>query len=199
MKEDSLINFSVIIIIILLIYYYYFKTNEIELKCIISKVDGNEYCVRNREKLNEAADLLATTTEKCQELVKYVSEKYPDNEDVQRLKKGFSKTKIKETLPTSKFKAYSENKGEKLAFCLNKKEDNNEDLIDEGTILFVAIHELGHIMTKSVGHKKEFWDNFKLLLENAKEAGIHNPIDYKKNPKDFCGMKITDNPYYDTN
>ena len=35
-----------------------------------------------------------------------------------------------ETLPTSKFTAYSENKGEKIAFCLNKKGDN-ENLIDE--------------------------------------------------------------------
>ena len=51
-------------------------------------------------------------------------------------------------------------------------------------------------MTKSIGHKQEFWDNFKFLLENAKEAGIHEPIDYSKQSKDYCGMTITDNPYY---
>ena len=41
------------------------------------------------------------------------------------------------------------------------------------------------------------WDNFKFLLENAKEAGLHNPVDYKDNPREYCGMTIHDNPYYD--
>ena len=44
--------------------------------------------------------------------------------------------------------------------------------------MFVAIHELSHVMTKSIGHKQEFWDNFKFLLENAKEAKIHDPQNY---------------------
>ena len=63
--------------------------------------------------------------------------------------------------------------------------------------MFVAIHEIAHIMTKSIGHKPEFWNNFKFLLENAKEIGVYTPEDYKKNPRSYCGMKITDNPYYD--
>ena len=100
-------------------------------------------------------------------------------------------------MPTSKFKAYSENKGESLAFCLNKKNEDNEKLIDDNTLLFVAIHELGHIASESIGHKPEFWDNFKWLLQNAKDSGLHNPTDYKKNSKEYCGMTITDNPYYD--
>ena len=40
---------------------------------------------------------------------------------------NFNPTTIKETLPTSEYTAYSENKGEKLAFCLNKKKSNNEN------------------------------------------------------------------------
>jgi hypothetical protein len=52
-------------------------------------------------------------------------------------------------------------------------------------------------MTKSEGHKQEFWQNFKFLLENAKNSRIYNPIDYKNEPQDYCGMKITDNPLYD--
>ena len=105
--------------------------------------------------------------------------------------------KIMETLPTSSYTAYSENKGEKIAFCLNKQKQDNDTLIDENTLMFVAIHELAHIMTKSIGHKSDFWTNFKFLLENAKKADIHNPVDYKKSPQEYCGMKIHDNPYYD--
>jgi hypothetical protein len=31
----------------------------------------------------------------------------------------------------------------------------------------------------------------------AKEAGIHTPKDYKKEPQKYCGMMIKDNPAYD--
>ena len=103
-----------------------------------------------------------------------------------------------ETLPTSAYTAYSENKGEKMAFCLNPKKNLNEDeLIDEHTLMFVAIHELSHIATESVGHKTEFWKNFKFLLEEAKESNLHEPKDYKKEPKEYCSMTIRDNPYFD--
>ena len=34
--------------------------------------------------------------------------------------------------------------------------------------MFVAIHELAHIMTESVGHEPEFWDNMGFLLEKSK-------------------------------
>jgi hypothetical protein len=168
-----------------------------DLKCIISSVDGNQYCVRDRNQLDKAADLLAKVTEKCRHLVKYMDETHGEKDNVRRLVAGFNPKKIMETLPTSKLTAYSENKGEKVAFCLNKKKEDDNILIDEHTLTFVAIHELSHIATKSIGHKSEFWENFKFLLENAKAAGIHNPENYKEKPKEYCGMVISDNPYYD--
>ena len=175
----------------------YQESDVFNLKCIVSTVDGNKYCVRERENIEKAADLLAKITVKCKELVTYVGDKYPDKENVKRLQQNFNPKKIMETLPTSSYTAYSENKGEKVAFCLNKDKQDNDHLIDESTLTFVAIHELSHVMTKSIGHKSEFWSNFKFLLECAKEAGIHSPVDYKKEPQQYCGMKIHDNPYYD--
>lgn len=196
-QSDILGYFIVGVVIVVCVYVYIDNADSFQLKCIVSTVDGNKYCVREREKVKQAADLLAKMTEKCKELVAYVGKKYPEQENVKRLVAGFNPKKIMETLPTSSYTAYSENKGEKLAFCLNKKKEDNNKLIDESTLLFVAIHELSHIMTKSIGHKSEFWANFKFLLENAKEAGIHTPVDYKKSPQEYCGMKIHDNPYYD--
>jgi hypothetical protein len=154
--------------------------------------------VRDRSKIKDAADLLAKTTEKCKQLVEYVRQKYPQDEMVHRLVKGFNPQRVVEILPTSEYTAYSENKGEKIAFCLNPvKKGNKDDLIDEHTLMFVAIHELSHVGTKSIGHKTEFWDNFKFLLQNAKEAGIHEPVDYTKKPVEYCSMTIKDNPYFD--
>jgi hypothetical protein len=198
MDNEDIIGFAVIIIFLAFSYYVYNEGIEsFQLNCIISGVDGNRYCVRERSKLKDAADLLATVTKNCKDLVAYMGEKHPDNEAVKRLVNGFKPNKIMETLPTSTYTAYSENKGEKIAFCLNSQKENNDSLIDINTLTFVAIHELSHVMTVSIGHKQEFWDNFKFLLQNAKEAGIHDPADYKKNPADYCGMKISDNPYYD--
>ena len=70
--------------------------------------------------------------------------------------------------------AYSENKGEKLAFCLDT-EKNGGNLIDPNTLTFVAIHELSHIASKSIGHTDEFWNNFKFLLGEAKKINIYKP------------------------
>ena len=187
----------IVILFIICGYIYLDNTDSFKLTCIVSSVDGNKYCVRERNKIQAAADLLANTTEKCKQLVAYMETKYPEKENVQRLVKGFNPKTVMETLPTSSYTAYSENKGEKVAFCLNRSKEDNEDLIDLNTLMFVAIHELSHIMTVSIGHKTEFWENFKFLLENAKEAGLHKPEDYKKKPKEYCGMKITDNPYHD--
>ena len=56
---------------------------------------------------------------------------------------------------------------------------------------------MGHVCSKTIGHNDEFWTNFKFLLDIAVENGLYHPVDYKKNPQEYCGMDITDNPYYD--
>jgi len=196
MKKENILLYAVIGLVVVVCIHLYYQTENYSLKCVISSVDGNKYCVRDRAQVDAAADLLARVTEKCKELVAYMKEKYPKNKDVKRLVDNFNPKRISETLPTSELTAYSENKGEKIAFCLNKTK-HGETLIDLNTLTFVAIHELSHLMTPSVGHKQEFWKNFKFLLQNAKDAGIYDPVDYKKNPENYCGMTITDNPYYD--
>ena len=185
-------------IVFILCLKIYTDSDTFNLKCIISDVDGKKYCVRERLKLELAADILATATQRMINLVEYMEKNHGDDDRVKRLVANFNPENIRETLPTSKLTAYSENKGEKLAFCLNKKKDGKE-LIDIETLTFVAIHELGHVMSVEVGHGDEFWTNFKYLLENAEKAGIYKNVDYNKNPETYCGMEITDNPYFDYN
>ena len=196
LDKQSILLYIIIAFVIIIGLKIYSESDAYNLKCIISDVDGKRYCVRERMSMELAANLLANVTQKLKDLVIYCAKNYPDNEKVQRMVQKFNPTKISETLPTSEYTAYSENKGEKLAFCLNK-EKNGSKLIDINTLTFVAIHELAHIMTVSEGHKQEFWQNFKFLLEQAKASNIYDPINYKKNPESYCGMDITDNPYYD--
>jgi hypothetical protein len=195
-KNESLVFYVFVGFIIIICLKVYFESDTYNLKCIIATADGNRYCVRNREKLNEAANLLASVTNKCKQLVNYMKETHPNDTRVKKLVSGFNPKSISETLPTSELTAYSENKGEKIAFCLNTTK-TGDTLIDINTLTFVAIHELSHIMTTTIGHKQEFWQNFKFLLENAKESNIYIPVDYKKQSTEYCGLTINDNPYYD--
>ena len=196
LDKQSILLYVIIAFVVIIGLKIYSESDAYNLKCIISDVDGKRYCVRERMTMELAANLLASVTQKLKDLVIYCAKNFPDNEKVQRMVQKFNPTKISETLPTSEYTAYSENKGEKQAFCLNKQK-NGTKLIDINTLTFVAIHELAHIMTISEGHKQEFWQNFKFLLEQAKAANIYEPVDYKKNPEPYCGMDISDNPYYD--
>ena len=195
--SQEIFGYIIIALVLLVCLKIYYESDAFNLKCIISSVDGNRYCVREREKMEMAADLLAKVTKKSKLLVYYLQNKYPDDPRVIKLVENFNPQKISETLPTSELTAYSENKGEKVALCLNKTKKDNSKLIDLDTLTFVSLHELAHIMTTSIGHKQDFWQNFKFLLENAKAAKLHDPVDYKKDPQEYCGMTINDNPFYD--
>jgi hypothetical protein len=196
MEKHGIFFYIFVGFILLFCIRIYYESDAFNLKCIIASEDGNRYCVRERTKLKSAANLLAKVTQKMKDMVAYMKEKHPSDPRTIRLVEGFNPKKISETLPTSELTAYSENKGEKIAFCLNTSKDGDE-LIDLNTLTFVALHELSHITTESIGHKQEFWENFKFLLKNAKDAGIYTPVDYKKNPKKYCSMEINDNPFFD--
>lgn len=192
----NIVGYALILLLFILAIRIYNDSDFIHLKCIISDVDGERYCVRERSKLELAADRLANVNQRMSKLVDNVYEKYPTRENVKRLKNGYNPKKIYETLPTSEYTAYSQNKGEKLAFCLDTEKKGGQ-LIDMNTLTFVAIHELSHIASKSTGHTEEFWNNFKFLLKEAHKLNIYEPENYKEKSRRYCGMNITDNPLFD--
>ena len=114
-------------------------------------------------------------------------------EDIRRLYKNFNPEAFSETTPDAKYTSYSVNKGEKIVFCLRDKKEG-ETLVKENIMTFVSIHELAHLMTKSIGHEPEFWANFKLLLKISIDNGIYKNIDFNSTPKPYCGINITDTP-----
>ena len=192
----NIITIVLILLILGVSYRMYHNSDFFQLTCIVSDVDGEKYCVREQSKVHLAADKLANVNKGLQAIVDHCTISFPDQENVQRIKKGYNPKKIMEILPTSEFTAYSENKGEKLAFCLNTQKGGSK-MIDANTLMYVAIHELAHIATKEIGHTPTFWQNFKFLLIQAKAINVYNPVDYKNNPEEYCGMTIKDNPYYD--
>ena len=195
--DDNLLNILLVIFIIFIASNIYINSESFNLRCIISDKNGNRYCVRDRNKLHLAADRLAEVNIRMNKVVIHLGKKYPNNEAVKRLVSNYNPKKFYETLPPSEHTAYSENKGEKIAFCLDTEKNSQGRLIDINTLTYVALHELSHISSKSIGHTDEFWQNFKFIIQEAKIINIYNPIDYKKTPARYCGMNVTDNPYYD--
>ena len=60
--------------------------------------------------------------------------------------------------------------------------------------MFVMLHEMGHLMTETIGHTQEFWTNFKRILQDAMQIGIYAQVNYARQPTAYCGMTITDSP-----
>ena len=93
--SQDLLGTLVIILVLVVSYYIYNDYSEaFQLKCIVSTVDGNKYCVRERKRQNEAADLLAEVTRNCKMLVTYMKNKHADDERVQTLVENFNPQNI---------------------------------------------------------------------------------------------------------
>ena len=189
--EKFLIFITCFVLIVSGFVYYDGKNNEVEY--LKSDVDNNTYLVRKMPDAQNAADLLATIRQKLTKICKYCLVEYPKNKAVIRLNNKFNPNNISETGKNSKYTSYSVNKGEKIVLCLRSR-DGKDKLIDENTLTFVSVHELAHIMTKSVGHTDEFWKNFKFLLETAIKLKLYEKENYELNPKPYCGITVSDSP-----
>jgi len=192
---NDVIKFVVVIILLTTIYLYIDAKNS-NLIYERAELDGNMYLVRNVEDKAKAANLLASIRQKLERVINYLVQKYPDQDNVVRLKTKFRPENIEESEAGSKYTSYSVNKGEKIVFCIRSK-DKEARLEDENLLIFVALHEVGHVMTLSTGHTDEFWDNFRFLLKESIKIGVYKRQDFKKNPQKYCGTKITDSPLDD--
>ena len=186
--DDFVLFFISIIIIILFIKKIFMNNDLIQIK---SEKDGITYIVRDLPNVNEAINKLSTLNQNIKLLIDNLDD---TKESVIRLKKNYNPRSLTENSKHSKHTSYSLNKGERISLCLREK--NNEMVFeDDNTIMFVIIHELAHIMTTSIGHTKEFWDNMKYLLEEANKLGLYKIIDYSNNNIEYCGMYIKSTPY----
>ncbi len=189
-----------LLLIVVTIFYIYLESKSVDVQYVKSTVDSREYLVRNLPDKQEAANLLANIHLTMMKVIDVVNdpinqENYTTQnlEDIKRLTKNYRNGNISESNPGNKYTSYSINKGEKIVFCIRAKDGSNK-LEPLNTMLFVAIHELGHLMTKSIGHNTEFWDNMRFLLKEAISANLYTKEDYFNNPVDYCGTVINDSP-----
>ena len=166
---------------------------------IKSSVDGRTYKVRDMEDKQQAADLLARVRQKIHKLFDTMKNKFPDKPQVKQWVQNFepSSERFMEATPEAEHTSYSVNKGEKIHLCLRQREGANETLVNENVMTFVALHEMSHVITPTLGHGPDFWNNFGWLLKQAEAINIYKYQDFKSHPVTYCGLSITDAPAYD--
>jgi beta-galactosidase beta subunit len=210
-----------IIIILIVILYKYNEGKTYDVVYIKSSLNNKSYLVRNLPDKQNAANTLAQINQRFDKLIEFLKtsdlntlykahvikspsldlNKIPEKQkkelekfktDINRLISNYNTNSLSENTPNSAYTAYSENKGQKIVFCIRNKQTN--EIIKLNTLMFVALHEFSHLMTKSIGHTPEFWDNFKIILRISIRIGIYDCQNFEQKAEKYCGTKITDSP-----
>uniref|UniRef100_A0A6C0JB12 WLM domain-containing protein n=1 Tax=viral metagenome TaxID=1070528 RepID=A0A6C0JB12_9ZZZZ len=170
---------------------------SMEITTVESTVDNIKYVVLNLPDKINAANRLARLRLKLLNFIEHLDSKVINNKEFKKKIKriqGKFKAVLTESRPGSKFTSFTTDKGRKIHMCIRERDENNR-FIDDNTLFFVALHELAHVMTISIGHKQDFWQNFEYLLKQAINMGYYKYHPYHTSPKKYCGMEISDTPY----
>ncbi len=185
----------IVIILIIVLIIYYRKLHYYKMVYIKSDVDNNKYLVRDLEDKYKAANILAKIKKNILTLTKHLVDnidKFPDNKEyIKQLEKKIKNVDIQESSDNGVYTSYSVNKGEQIIFCIRSRKENNK-LHDLNMLMYVVIHEMGHVGCPEFGHTQLFKDIFAFFLTEGIKINIYNRIDFRNNNMEYCGMQITD-------
>ena len=197
MDESTTPWFFLVTVLAVAFVAMYFKSSKYPMSLTQSTVDKEYYLVRNLPDKQDAADRLARVREKLLRLRKNLEQTHMEKPFVAQMIRNFdcSASRFSESTPDAQYTSYSVNKGEKVFMCLRQR-DAKEALVQENIILFVALHEMSHVGTASIGHTPEFWNHFAWVLKQAEQLKIYEYTDFAAHPVEYCGVHITDAPTY---
>lgn len=176
-----------IFMIIVALCLFYIQKRASEVRYVVA-FDNKSYLVQNKQGSQQAADMLARLNQKIVKMLAHLDEKYPEKDKVRKLIRKYNGDNLSEGSGDDDYTAYSVNKGEQIVFCLRSKKTG--DFVDENVLVYVAVHELAHIYSTDIGHTKNFWRNFKFLLQESVAAKVYTPVDFKNKPVEYCGVEI---------
>lgn len=186
----------IIIIILIIAIFIAFKLEKNEVKYVISHVNGHEYLVRDSPDKQDAADRLGLIDNNIKKFIDFVYQKrdeepYIKNKEyIEQLHDRIRNVVISESSADSSYTSYSVNKGEQLVFCLRSKYDNS--IHDSNLLMYVVLHELSHIGCPEYGHGSLFKKIFAFFANSGIECGVYNKIDFNGEPKEYCGLIISE-------
>jgi hypothetical protein len=195
---DTEVSWLFIAVVVTIAYVaMYFKSSKYPMSLTQSTIDSEYYLVRNLPDKQDAADRLARVRAKILRLRKHLEQTHMDKPFVSQMINNFdcSSSRFSESTPDAQYTSYSVNKGEKIFMCLRQRNER-EELVNENIVLFVALHEMSHVGTASIGHTPEFWNHFAWVLKQAEHLKIYEYTDFAAHPVEYCGVHITDSPTY---
>jgi len=143
---------------------------------------------------NTETSILRQVQHQMDTFVRRLVHKYPNDPDVNRLRERYKQTKL---FLSDSIETYTVNKGEKIVMCIHNHRNDRKTLHEDINLLtFVALHELAHVVCITVDHTDEFWDTFRFLLTEAVGFKMYSPVDYNRNPVEYCAMIVSDNPFF---
>jgi hypothetical protein len=185
----------IIVITLLLILIFLLSFKKTNLKYVMSDIDDEYYLVRDLNDKQKAANLIARLKKNIHLIKDYLVENidnYPEMKQyIKQLQRKLKHTVYYENEEDSIYTSYSVNKGEELVFCLRSKKNKNR-LHKLNLIMYVTLHEMAHVACPETGHTPLFKKIFSFLTKIAIEKGIYKRIEFYENPREYCGLTISD-------
>lgn len=179
---------SIIIFIVLRKYWFFYKKAEY----VKSNIDDKYYLVRNTDNKHAAADTLATINRR----IKFLVDNLDENASPQEVKHNIRLLKKRNVVLAENIymedTSFTVNK-EEMMLCLVPR-SGAEELYDINKLMFVALHELAHVGSKSYGHGKEFVMLFIYLLKEGIDLDVYDYVNYHKEPEEYCGISLNTTP-----
>lgn len=162
-----------------------------------------------------AAETMAKLNQTAKQLIYHLNNKYLDSSNgmagikpqyqrivlngINSLTKNYKTPNLEENIPerSGGDTSYVIDKGATFAMCLRDPNDGNKIESNMNELNFVLFHEMSHLFTSTYGHDDLFWRNFRFILQEAVEAGLYTPINYKKSKLPYCGIVISYSPLFD--
>jgi len=193
--------YPILIITLILITLYVLKKKYkfIDNNLILEKAtfDGLYYQVLKKNNSSITANIIAKIKYNIKTIINYLKtniKDYPEKEYA--IDNLYNRTKNLDIIERPDdsdeyITSYTLNKGEQMVLCLRSK--LLSDIHDMNIIMYVVIHELGHIASNNIGHDEEFKSNFIFLLKISIKLNIYKHVDYESFPITYCGMVVSEN------
>lgn len=155
----------------------------------------SSFLVLDSKTSKKSAMILCDVSKRLDRFMEHLHQ-FAGDREVDQLLKRYNSMKIVESSDS----AYTINKAyghfDKIHLCLQK----SNYYFDIDTVMFVAIHELTHVMRPDLDiiydHPREFWVSNKFLLKEAEKAGVMHNINYAATPVNYCAKLIASNPVF---
>ena len=184
----------ILFIILLSLVYLFIITNKQGLVYASATRDAEAFLVQNRPDKQKAATLIYTIKTNIMTLMKLLEQdgNAPFAKSfVTHANYKLKTTVFRESIENSKYTSYSVNKGDEIVLCVRSKLDNSLHNID--ILMYVAIHELAHVICPEIGHTKLFNQIFQYILQVAEKHHLYHYTDYAHHNTEYCGIDITQN------